>query len=125
MQRVRQRLSSHLPTYRCAEHGIILTFLLRRIIRFCIEGVTHGYTGKRVHDEVRMSNFGWIGNHYKIISNGAEKMTEKFWDKLRRMAKKAATQISRSNDPNGKKEVYAFPTAYNEIQNGRPCSLNP
>lgn len=76
-------------------------------------------------DEIRMSNFGWIGNHYKIIGNGAEKVTEKFWNKLRRMAKKVATQIPRSNDPNAKKEVYAFPTAYKEIQSGRRCALNP
>ncbi len=72
-----------------------------------------------------MSNFGWIGNHYKIVGNGAEQTTKKFWNKLRRIAKKIGTQIPRSNDPEGKKEVFAFPTAYEEIKNGRPCSLNP
>ena len=78
------------------------------------------------HDqEIRMSNFGWIGNHYKIIGNGAEQTTEKFWNKLRRMAKKVATQISRGNNSGQKKEIFAFPTAYEEIQNGRPCALNP
>jgi len=78
------------------------------------------------HDqEIRMSNFGWIGNHYKIIGNKADQSTEKFWNKLRRMAKKVGTQISRSNHPDGKKEIYAFPTAYNDIKNGRPCCLNP
>ncbi|RFM27501.1 hypothetical protein [Deminuibacter soli] len=78
------------------------------------------------HDqEIRMSNFGWIGNHYKLIGNGAEQTTEKFWNKLRRMAKKIGTQIPRSNTLEGKKEVFAFPTAYEEIKNGRPCSLNP
>lgn len=78
------------------------------------------------HDqEIRMSNFGWIGNHYKIIGNGANELTVKFWSKLKRMAKKVAIQIPRSNDPLGKKEVFAFPTAYEEIKNGRPCSLNP
>lgn len=78
------------------------------------------------HDkEIQMSNFGWIGNHYKIIGNGANQSTEKLWNKLRRMVKKVATQIPRSNNSNGKKEIYAFPTAYQEIKNGRPCSLNP
>jgi hypothetical protein len=39
-------------------------------------------------DEIRLSSFGWIGNHYKIIGNGAKETTEIFWNKLRRMAKK-------------------------------------
>ena len=78
------------------------------------------------HDpEIRMSNFGWIGNHYKIIGNGAEQTTEKFWNKLRRMAKKIGTQIPRSNAQDGRKEIFAFPNAYEEIKNGRPCALNP
>jgi hypothetical protein len=81
---------------------------------------------KLPHDEeIRMSNFGWIGNHYKIIGNGAEPTTEKFWNKLRRMAKKVGTQIPRCNVSDGKKEVFAFPTAYTEIKNGRLCALNP
>jgi hypothetical protein len=75
-------------------------------------------------DEIPISNFGWIGNHYKIIGNGADKTTEKFWNKLKRMAKKQTTQIPRCNDLNGKKEIYAFPEAYKEIENGRLCSLN-
>jgi len=75
--------------------------------------------------EIPMSSFGWIGNHYKIIGNTADKTTEKFWSKLKRMVKKIGTQIPRNNSPEGKKEIYAFPTAYKEIQNGRQCSLNP
>lgn len=75
--------------------------------------------------EIPMSNFGWIGNHYRIIGNGADKTTERFWNKLKRALKKVATQIPRSNSANGKNEVYAFSTAYKEIQNGRLCSLNP
>ncbi|MBX0334288.1 hypothetical protein K3G39_13675 [Pontibacter sp. HSC-14F20] len=74
--------------------------------------------------EIPISNFGWIGNHYRIIGNGADRTTEKFWNKLKRMAKKEATQIPRCNDPIGKKEIYAFPAAYKEIGNGRLCSLN-
>lgn len=88
-------------------------------------GVIHLEIKLPQDDEIRMSNFGWIGNHYKIIGNGAEKVTEKFWSKLRRMAKKVAIQIPRSNEPNRKKEVFAFPTAYKEIQSGRRCALNP
>lgn len=88
-------------------------------------GIIHLEVKLPYDTEIRMSNFGWIGNHYKIIGNGANELTEKFWNKLRRMIKKVATQIPRSNYPSGKKEIYAFPTAYEEIKNGRPCSLNP
>jgi len=81
---------------------------------------------KLSHDEdIRISNFGWIGNRYKIIGNGAESTTEKFWNKLRRMTKKVATQIPRGNTLDWRKEIFAFPAAYKEIQNGRPCALNP
>jgi hypothetical protein len=75
--------------------------------------------------EIPMSSFGWIGNHYKIIGNAADPTTEMFWNKLKRMVKKIGTHIPRSNSAGGKKEIYAFPVAYKEIQNGRQCSLNP
>lgn len=74
--------------------------------------------------EIPLSNFGWIGNHYRIIGNGADKTTEKFWNKLKHIIKKEAKQIPRCNDINGKKEIYAFPAAFEEIKNGRLCSLN-
>ncbi len=78
------------------------------------------------HDpEIRMSSFGWIGNHYKIIGNGANELTEKFWGKLKRRCKKIATQIPRCNHPTAKKEIFAFPAAYAAIKDGTPCSLNP
>lgn len=76
-------------------------------------------------DEIPMSSFGWIGNHYKIIGNGSEKSTEKFWLKLRKEIKKMGTQIPRCNHLSGKNEIYAFPIAYKEIKDGRECALNP
>lgn len=76
------------------------------------------------NNEIPMSDFQWIGNHYKIIGSGAEKSTEKFWNKLRRMAKKIGTHIPRQNKVESKNEIYAFPLAYKAIQNGRACSLN-
>jgi hypothetical protein len=74
--------------------------------------------------EIPMSGFGWIGNHYRMSGSGAEKSTELFWRKLRRMVKKVATQIPRTNSPNRKEEIFAFPKAISEIENGRACSLN-
>ena len=74
--------------------------------------------------DIPISNFQWIGNHYKIIGNGADKSTEVFWNKLRRMVKRIATHIPRCNDNKGRNEIYAFPKAYQDIKDGRPCSLN-
>jgi hypothetical protein len=76
-------------------------------------------------NEIPMSNFGWIGNHYKIIGSAADKTTEKFWNKLRRMVKKVSSHIPRANNPQSKPEIYAFPQAYEAIKSGRPCSINP
>lgn len=84
-------------------------------------GVIHLEIKLPASDIIPMSYFGWIGNHYKIIGSGADKSTEKFWNKLRRMTKKVATHIPISNNLNRKKEAYAFPAAYEEILKGRPC----
>jgi hypothetical protein len=73
------------------------------------------------NEPIPISNFGWIGNHYSILGSKANPLTEKFWKKLKRMAKKIAIHIPRENQPNGKKEIYAFPDAYKEIKNDRPC----
>lgn len=88
-------------------------------------GVIHLEIRLSQQNEIPMSNFGWIGNHYKAIGSSAHGSTEKFWSRLRRMAKKVGTQIPRANMAGGKNEIYAFPAAYAEIQNGRPCALNP
>jgi hypothetical protein len=88
-------------------------------------GVIHLEINLPHEEEIRISSFGWIGNHYKMIGNGADSTTEGFWKKLRKMAIKVATQIPRSNNVNYKKEIFAFPTAHKEIQNGRICALNP
>ena len=74
--------------------------------------------------EIPISGFEWTGNHYKIIGDGADKVTEKFWGKLRRLAKKVGKHIPRQNNPDYKNEIYIFPDALNEIQLGRLCSLN-
>ncbi|QDP84472.1 hypothetical protein FNJ88_02465 [Chryseobacterium sp. SNU WT5] len=75
--------------------------------------------------EIPMSSFGWIGNHYKIIGNGSEKVTEKFWSKLRRTIKNLSKQIPRCNQSSCKNEVFTFANALKEIENGCECALNP
>jgi hypothetical protein len=78
-----------------------------------------------IAEEIYMSSFGWIGNHYKLIGNGADPSTEIFWQKLRKLVKKFSTQIPRGNSEKEKNEIFAFPTAYKEIKKGRGCSYNP
>ncbi len=75
--------------------------------------------------EIRISSFSWIGDHYKMIGIGANPATIKFWYKLRRTIKKVAKEIPRGNNPNWKKEIFAFPEAYSAIKSGNPCALNP
>lgn len=87
-------------------------------------GIIHLDITLHEKEEIPISNFSWIGNHYKIIGSTADKSTEKFWSKLRRMAKKVATPVPRAN-AQGKPEIYAFPQAYEAIKAGRPCALNP
>lgn len=74
--------------------------------------------------EIPISNFGWIGNHYKIIGNGAQDSTVKFWNKLKRSIKKLSKQIPRGNYESGKNEIYAFQYALMEIEKGRECAFN-
>jgi hypothetical protein len=80
----------------------------------------------RFPDQYRIyiSHFGWIGNYYSIIGNKANPLTENFWVRMRKEIKKMSTQIPRENDHIRKKEVYAFPNALKEIQNGKACTLN-
>jgi hypothetical protein len=74
---------------------------------------------------ISMSGFGWIGNYNSIIGNRAVPSTEKFWSRLRRMAKKVAVHIPRANRNDIKKEIYAFPSAYSAIRSGRLCAIDP
>lgn len=76
-------------------------------------------------EEIPLSGFGWIGNHYKTIGNAAPDATMKFWKRLRSMAKKVGHIVPRGNRAGFPKDSYAFPQAFREISNGRPCAVNP
>jgi len=76
--------------------------------------------------EVPMSSFEWIGNHYSIIGNPAPEAATKWWNRLRRRVKKVSTHIPRSGPINGKqKEIYSFPNALRKIENGLVRAVNP
>lgn len=81
----------------------------------------------RIHPTViiPMSDFQWVGNYFKISGSPADKLTEKFWKRLRQMITKVGTKIPRENKAGGKPEIIAFPQAYREIAAGRPCAINP
>ncbi len=73
-----------------------------------------------------MSSIGWIGNRYKIIGSAAKPETERFWKKLRKFVAAHATQIPREGALDGPgREIYAFPSALDEIRNGRGRAPNP
>ena len=88
-------------------------------------GAIHLEVREYERDEIPLSGFGWIGNHYRIIGSGAPDVTMKFWKRLRGMAKKVGSPIPRGNRQGFAKDAYAFPQAFKEISCGRPCSLNP
>ncbi len=81
---------------------------------------------RRVSDGVGLSSFEWIGNHYSLIGSRAPEVTEKFWQRLRRWAKKSAVRIPRSGPLDGAHpEIYAFPSALAGFRNGRDRDSNP
>lgn len=73
--------------------------------------------------QIPISHFSWIGNHYKIIGTAAEKTTEIFWKRLRKVISKISTKIPPENNKDYKPEIYALPNAFKAIQNGQSCSL--
>lgn len=75
---------------------------------------------------IGLSSVGWIGNRYKIIGNAAKPETERFWKMLRKFVASQATQIPRAGSLDGPdREIYAFPSALDEIRNGRARAANP
>lgn len=77
-------------------------------------------------EEVGMSSFEWIGNHYSIIGSPAPEAAMKWWNRLRRRVKKISTQIPRSGPIDGNhREIYTFPNALRKIENGVTRANNP
>ena len=77
-------------------------------------------------EEVGMSSFEWIGNHYSIIGNAAPELAEKWWSKLKRWTKKNGCRIPRSGEiVDGKPEIWTFKSALKEIKSGKPRARNP
>jgi hypothetical protein len=75
---------------------------------------------------VPMCAFGWIGNRYRAIGQGATPATSKWWRRLQRWIRSQATIVRRGNlQASGPMDVAAFPAAFTQLQNGVPGELNP
>lgn len=78
------------------------------------------------NNEIGMSSFEWIGNHYSIIGSPAPDIAMKWWNRLRRWTKKNADRIPRSGlIREGKPEIWTFENALREIESGKSRALNP
>lgn len=88
--------------------------------------LNHRPTAQLVPNGIGLSSFEWIGNRYSLIGNPAPKATEKFWQSLRRWAKKSAVMIPREGAVDGPHpEIWAFPSALSAFRSGKGRDSNP
>ena len=88
--------------------------------------LNHRPKAQRVPDGIGLSSFEWIGNRYSVIGSPAPKVTEKFWQRLRRWVKKSAVGIPRSGPVNGlHPEIWALSSALAAFRSGRSRDPNP
>jgi hypothetical protein len=75
---------------------------------------------------VPMSAFGWIGNRYRAIGQGASPAATKWWRSLQRWIRSQTTVVPRGSlQASGPVDVAAFPDALAQLRNGVPGELNP
>jgi hypothetical protein len=81
--------------------------------------------GRTRPGSIGLSSFGWIGNRYKMLGNGALPATEKWWKRLQRSVKKVATRVPREGPCDGPHpEIWAFPSAHKAFLAGVPRDAN-
>jgi hypothetical protein len=82
--------------------------------------------GREATESIGLSDFGWIGNWYRIVGSAAHPTTDKFWQKLKRWIKKQAVRIPRRGPLDGPDpEIWTFPSAHGKIENGMHRDMNP
>jgi hypothetical protein len=75
---------------------------------------------------IGLSSYEWIGNHYRMIGNAAQPVTELFWKMLRKWTQKQSKKIPREGELDGPhSEIFAFPSAVHAFQSGTPRDNNP
>ena len=82
--------------------------------------------GRESEGSIGRSGFNWIGNYFSVIGNSAPDECKKWWERLKRYTKKNAIGIPWPGElGSGKTGAYAFPEAYDQLQNGRAKDVNP
>lgn len=67
---------------------------------------------------IGFTGFGWIGNRYRVLGSAAHPQTEKWWRRLRQRVKKVAVLVPRGGLGGKLLDTWAFPTAYQMVQQG-------
>jgi hypothetical protein len=81
---------------------------------------------QRSSQNIGLSSFEWVGNHYRIIGKSADPLTETLWRSLRRWVQKRAQRIPRSGPLDGPRaEIYALPSALAAFESGVGRDVNP
>jgi hypothetical protein len=76
---------------------------------------------------VPMSAFGWIGDRYRAIGQGAAKDTTKWWNALEKWIRERTREVRRGGAAGASAggTVAAFPAAAARLDAGAPGELNP
>ncbi len=84
------------------------------------------HKGRESDNSIGLSDFNWIGNRYSTIGWPAAKETQAWWRKLQKRIKDISVKkIPRIGPINGEKpEIWALPSAYKQIEEGRPRDAN-
>jgi len=74
---------------------------------------------------VPMCAFGWIGDRYRAIGDGATPAANRWWRRLQRWIRNRAKIAPRGSlGASGPVDVAAFPAALTQLQDGVPGDLN-
>jgi len=82
--------------------------------------------GREKPGSLARSGFFWLGDHFRMIGQGASPDARRWWNRLRRWVRKESTAIPWPfTQPASRSRAYAFPDAYTLIQSGRHPDVNP
>ncbi len=71
-------------------------------------------------EAIGVSSIQWIGNHYSRLGDVADQRTERWWNKLKRFAKKNAIRVPLGGPLDGPRpEIWAFAGARTACAGGR------
>lgn len=83
-------------------------------------------TGRDDPNAIGRSGFHWAGDHFRLIGNPAPAEAKRWWQRLSRFVKANSTAVPWPYpDGIGRSRAYAFPDAYEKMQQGCPVDINP